>query len=466
MNRMGSEGKIVSWLAACMLLLLLPAIALAHGALSHSTPGADDELSTAPTDLRLTFTEPVELAVARLTLEGPDGPVALAPLALGDSANVLVGAITGPLVAGAYTVHWQVTGADGHPVTGEYSFSIAPGAAGLYSAPTTIDSATAPSESHHPAATFPESPDFGAGSPLYAAVRWLTFLSTLGVIGAVAFRLLVLPLVGRSTLPEPAPFVGESARAAAHVGLGMAALAAIAALLRLYAQSYSLNGSAALDPERLSPILFATVWGTGWILQAVGVALVLGGLLIARGTARAGWVIAAVGALALAFSPALSGHAIATPDLAPLAVLADGLHVLGAGGWLGSLLLVLIVGIPAAMRRESPERGRTVAALVNAFSPTALFFAGMLIATGVLTAWLHLGAVSMLWNSRYGWTLLIKLGVFSLVFATAAYNFLRVKPRLGDEIAVGRLRRSVTVELGIALLVLAVTAVLVATPPP
>ncbi len=471
MNRTGSHRRFPpSWLLAGVLLLLLSAGAFAHGALSHSTPGAGDELHSAPRELRLTFTEPVELAVARLGLTGPAGNVALAPLVLGDSATVLVGGITGPLVGGSYTVHWRVTGADGHPVEGEYGFSIASDAIGLgaVAKSAAVDSAIPSAEPAESAEllTMPEETGFGSGSPLYAAVRWLTFGGILGVIGTVAFRLLVLPLVGRHGGLHGGEFVSAAGRGAVRLGLLMTGIAGIAMLLRLYAQSYALNGGEALSADRLMPLIADTTWGTGWLLQLAGVLLALGGLLLARKTHRAGWVMAVIGALALAFSPALSGHAVATPDLAALAVLADGLHVLGAGGWLGSLLVLLVVGIPAAMRREPAERGPSVAALVNAFSPTALFFAGMLLATGVLAAWLHLGTVPMLWNSRYGWTLLIKLGIFSLVFATAAYNFLRVKPRLGDEITVGRLRRLVAIELGVALLVLAVTAVLVATPPP
>lgn len=456
------------WLTMCTLLFLIPSTAYAHGALARSTPASGDVLVAAPTELRLTFTEAVELSVARLTLTGPDGIVALAPLTFGDSVTTIIGAIRGPLVPGGYTVKWQVTGADGHPVQGEYTFSIAPEATGLAQADTApvIPAVTdQPPVTSTPAAA-PAETSFNAGSPLYAMVRWLTFLGTLGLIGAVAFRLLVLPMVGRGDPAHRAAWFGEATQGALRFGLTMVGITGVAAILRLYAQSYALNGADALDPERLSTILTGTIWGWGWLLQVAGVALGLVGLVLARSSSRAGWTIAALGALALAFSPALSGHAVATPGLAGVAVLADGLHVLGAGGWLGSLLVVAVVGIPAAMRRAPGERGVAVAALINGFSPTALFFAGMLVATGVLAAWLHLGSFPMLWQSGYGKTLLVKVAVLSLVFGTAAYNFLRVKPSLGDDIATARLRRSVTVELAIALVVLAVTAVLVATPPP
>lgn len=170
--------------------------------------------------------------------------------------------------------------------------------------------------------------------------------------------------------------------------------------------------------------------------------------------------------MALAFTPAMSGHAVASPEWRPAAILADALHVMGAGGWLGSLLFVVAVGVPAALRLPEDARGPAVADLVNAFSPTALILAGVTGATGIFAAWLHLGSLPALWETVYGRTLLVKLAVLSVVAGTGAYNWLRVRPALGDVRGARRIRRSAGVELVVGLLVLAVTAVLVATPPP
>lgn len=521
-------ARVVTLMVA--VLVLLPATGLAHGALRRASPGDGDVLAAAPGELRLTFTEDVELAFARLALTGPGGPVALAPLALHpDSATVLIGAIQGALVAGTYTVQWQVAGEDGHPVRGSYSFTVEPEAQGVAGDPAgpAAPGQAPPPAGHHAASSFPEGPGFDAESPLYVAVRWLTFLGLLGVLGAIAFRLILWlvqredPLLARALTPP------ASARAG-RLGLWMAALVGVAALLRLYAQSYALHGMEnALDPERIGTVLARTLWGWGWLLQAAGTLLALAGFawVVRRsrrdtalapvvateptgalhsgpgngGThpsphavqkptpaaaepyrpetaspapapehagASAGWVLAATGAVILAFTPALSGHAASTPRFAPLPTLTDGLHVIGAGGWLGSLLVLLVVGIPVALRLSLRERGPAVAALVNAFSPTALLFAGTVVATGVFAAWLHLGTVPALWESRYGQVLLLKLAVLAVVFGTGAYNWLRVKPALGDEAAVEPLRRSATLELIVGAVVLAVTAVLVATETP
>lgn len=451
------------------LFLLAPGQAWAHGALKSAAPGDGDRISVAPRNVRLTFTEPVELALARLALTGPSGPVDLAPLALHpDSATVLIGAVRGPLAAGTYTVQWQVAGPDGHPVRGDYTFTITPEAEGLAAASTGTSGAEPPPSVQGPESVgFPTGSAFSAESPLYAAVRWLTFLGLLGVIGVVSFRLLVLWLMSREGDPAGRGVVRLAATRAARFGLRALALLGVALLLRLYAQSYAMYGGAdALDPALIGTMVSRTTWGSGWLLQAVAMAVTLAGFLLARTDSRAGWTTAAAGVVMLAFTPGLSGHASAAPELATLAILADTLHVLGAGGWLGSLLLVVVVGIPVALRQTDGDRGETVAALINAFSPTALFFAGTVVATGVFAAWLQLGTVPALWQSAYGRTLLLKLAFLSVVFGTGAYNWLKVKPALGSEVAASRLRRSAMLELTVGVVVLAVTAVLVATATP
>jgi copper transport protein len=112
------------------------------------------------------------------------------------------------------------------------------------------------------------------------------------------------------------------------------------------------------------------------------------------------------------------------------------------------------------------RRGPAVAALVRAFSPIALMFPGLLILTGIFATVVHSSSLQALLSSRYGTLLIIKVGIFLLVFGTGAYNFLRVKPALGDDTGTVRLRRSAGVELAFGAAILLVTSVLVATARP
>lgn len=480
------------WLGVALVVLALAAFASirdleAHTGLRRSSPGKGAHLSTAPRELRLTFTEAVERPGARLTLVGPGGrEVALGTLTVPpDSGRQLLAAITGPMQAGTYTVRWQITGRDGHPVRGEFVFVVAPGAAGTTSVldDTTVarsdtaghgvhaaagDSATR-AATHHDPTSFPtRSGGFDAESPLFVAVRWLTYVALLGLVGAVAFRFVVLGLAARRADASADAVIPTAAERAAAIGLACSALLLAAAVLRLVAQSIALHGltAEAFDPGMAASMLTGTVWGWGWLLQVAAGALALFGFARARRHERSGWGLAAAAGMLAAVSPALSGHAAAAPRLAGLAVAADALHVVGAAGWLGSLAVLLFAGVPAAMRLDDRQRGPAVASLVNAFSPTALGFAALVALTGLFAGWLHLGRVDALWGSEYGRLLLLKVGVLGIVALTGAWNWLKVRPALGDDTGTALLRRSAGVEVAIAVVVVAITAVLVATSPP
>ena len=466
LRRAGRRLARVTLLTTAAMLAVV-GTAWVHGKLKSSTPSAGAHLSAAPRALRLEFTERPEIAFTTVRLTGPnEQPVALGALARDTAAPMsVVAGITGELTHGTYRVDWKMAGADGHPIIGSYKFTIAPGASGLGAA-TVVDTpaVTPPAPTHHDPTSMPEGAGFNAESPVYVVIRWLQFVGLLIAIGAVAFRQVVLGLLRRKSHTPP-PLLGEVSTRAARLGHWATWLLAGVVILRLLAQSYAMHGSAsAFDPSEIAPMIARTTWGIGWLVQLAGVVLAGIGFHLARGKPSA-WTLASVGAVLLAFSPALSGHAASVPRYTAFAVLADGIHVLGASGWLGSLSVMLLAGIPAARRLPEQERGAAVADVVNAYSPTALAFAAIAAVTGIVAAWLHLDAVSELWSTAYGQVLLLKLAILSVVALTGAYNWLKVRPTLGNDEGTRRVRRSATVEVSIAVLVLAVTAVLVATPP-
>jgi copper transport protein len=505
-------------LFAALLTLLLSARGWSHTHLRSSSPAAGARLAEIPGELRLTFSESVAAALSRIELQGPDGRVVAlsSPVQVADSPRVLVVKIEGALVAGEYQVVWQTAGGDGHPVRGRFQFAIeeaafgagrmgagaspagegrgqsgsglaqgrapetssggAPGGASASrsgSAPGADLGAAAghaaPSDLGGARSFAVESPlnarRFGVESPLYALVRLLVFVGVLGVVGVTAFQLLVLSRVVRTGRVAGRLLAESIGVAPARLGLGFVGLLVVAVALRLIAQGYALGGGR-FDGAGLRAMLVGTVWGWGWLVQ--GTAAVVAGLGFRRASrARlGGWAVAGGAALVLGFTPGLSGHAAGVPARASLALLADAGHVLGAGGWLGTLLVLLGIGLPAALRLEEAVRGAAVAGLVHAFSALALCSASLVIVTGGIGAWLHLGALSALWQSDYGRALMVKLGVLALVFGAGAYNFLRVRPMVESAGGARRLRRTSTLELAVGAVVLVVTAVLVALPAP
>lgn len=467
-----ARTALIAGLTAAAVLAVV-GTAWAHGKLKSSSPSAGAHLTATPRELRLDFTERPELAITTVKLFGPDGkPVPLAALVrASDSPLSVVAAVRGPLTAGTHKVDWVMAGPDGHPMRGSYTFTIVPGAAGLGLPAGTDTPRVAPAvpqpamPAHHDPVSMPEGPGFNVESPAFVVIRWVQFVGLLIAIGAVVFYRVVLGSLRRKALTSSS-LLDDMAGGAARLGHWATWLLAGTLILRLFAQSYALHGpQAAFDLREIATMVARTRWGIGWMVQLAGVIIAGVGFHLAR-TRKLGWLAASVGVVLLAFTPALSGHASSVPQFTTVAMLADGIHVLGASGWLGSLFIMMAAGIPAAMRLPAEQRAGAVADVVNAFSPTALIFAGMAATTGLFAAWLHLTSVSDLWRTDYGSWLFRKLLILSVVMLTGAYNWLKVRPALGNDAGTGRIRRSATVELSVAVVVLLVTAILVATPPP
>jgi copper transport protein len=146
----------------------------------------------------------------------------------------------------------------------------------------------------------------------------------------------------------------------------------------------------------------------------------------------------------------------------------NAVHVLAASTWLGTLLVLALVGIRGLIRSNSSgaQRAGLVADLVNSFSPLALTASAIVAITGATTAWLHLKRISALWTTSYGIALMIKLVFVLIVVVLGAWNWKRVRPTLGSEGTEHIIRRSATMELTFAALVLLATSVLVTLPSP
>jgi len=301
---------------------------------------------------------------------------------------------------------------------------------------------------------------FGLESPAYVAIRSLMYLGALAIIGACALVLLIATRVSHLAAGGVQPAgVAPAARRLALVATLVLALAMVA---RLFAQAMMVGEGQSLPIE---PMLRATMWGWGWLLGAAATLLIAGALAAAR-TSRLMWRTAAVGTMALALSFSLTGHAASVEHNTSLHVALDAIHVMAAGGWLGTLLAVVLVGIPAALDLPTDVRARATAQLVNAFSTFALACVSTLVVTGVVAAWTQLPTLASLWQSSYGLALCRKLIVLGGAAIVGAYNWRVIRPQLEHAGTVKLLRRSAAIELTLGLVIVVLTAVLVATSPP
>lgn len=115
--------------AAAFLLAATCAFAVGSGvAFAHTTristdPSANAALAVGPRQVSATFDEPLQTNFAAMTVVGPDAHLwsTDGPRVAGAVLSVAVRPL-GP--AGTYTVHYRVTSADGHPVSGSWSFRL------------------------------------------------------------------------------------------------------------------------------------------------------------------------------------------------------------------------------------------------------------------------------------------------------------------------------------------------------
>ncbi|HEY0931202.1 MAG TPA: copper homeostasis periplasmic binding protein CopC [Gemmatimonas sp.] len=96
-----------------------------HAKLKTSLPAAGSTVST-PAEIRLTFTEPVELGLSKVTLQkaGKEMDVLSRITADQSAPETLVASVTQPLGPGSYTVQFKVAGDDGHPMGGSVTFTV------------------------------------------------------------------------------------------------------------------------------------------------------------------------------------------------------------------------------------------------------------------------------------------------------------------------------------------------------
>ena len=112
-------------LLTCFAVGATLAWAAVHIRLESSVPAAGEVVSTAPERFELRFSGPVNEALSVLVLVAPSGDsVRVALEASLDDGRMLVGNVP-ELTAGEYLVLWTTVSADGHPVSGEFSFTYA-----------------------------------------------------------------------------------------------------------------------------------------------------------------------------------------------------------------------------------------------------------------------------------------------------------------------------------------------------
>nr|WP_211661101.1 FixH family protein [Modestobacter muralis] len=462
--------------------------ASAHAALTTTTPADGARVETAPAEVSLDFNEGVSLGAgyARV-LDGAGERVD------SGAAEVRDGTLTVPLRPGlpdaGYVVTWRVVSADSHPISGAFFFVVGDGEPVAASSVGSGDDA---------------DPLVAVALPLTRSVGYLGLVLGLGV-----------PLALATVWPG-----GWSVRLMRRLTLAGLATVAVAAGLLVLLQGPYASGSglgSLLDGALLDSTLDSDYGKTVLLRAALAVALAVVLTRSWRGDRapeRSLLAVPAVVAALLVVSVAAVGHAVAG-SLPLLAVAATAVHVAAMSAWLGGLV-ALFAG---ALRAATPA-GELAAALPR-WSRLAAGYVAALVLTGLWQSLREVSSFTALTSTTYGWVLVAKLALVALVLVAAlvsrdvvqqgsrhrgggrqgggrqgsgrrrpprrvvAHAFAATpppsvhgtadheptdgpadaEPPIVRMAAPGVLRRSVLVELAGAVVVLALSAVLVGTPP-
>jgi copper transport protein len=441
--------------AAAVAALALPAAARAHAALVRTVPTASVVVNNPPPLVQLTYTEAVEPRFAAVSVTNAAGQsqTAAVPRRSASDPKTLVVPLK-RVSHGWYLVYWRVISVDGHPVRGAFTFAVGPN-------PGPPPQFVIPSISET------------AATPRLITARSIVFVAMMAAIGLFILRIAIArPVVRR--VPE----TQLRAVSIAFGGAAAAALVAIPVYVDMATAQFALRS--AFDLGALVPLYRDSAFGRGFL----DLELIFGFFVVAAALAL--WVdrpdrerrsiaeiLAVSGALSAAAAallvPGLAGHAAQTSPRGAT-ILFDWIHLAAGSIWVGGLigLLVLWRSFPVARRVAG------LVVCVPRFSNTAFVSVLALIGSGIGASLIHLPTFASLWQTSYGKTLLVKIGLLSTAMLLAAVNLLRTRPRLlahrdRPELGPGAatlLRRLVGGEVLLVVGAVVAAAVLSSLPPP
>ena len=443
MRRAGLAGIVA------VAALVLPASAWAHAALLQTVPLASRTINTAPTEVRLRYSEPVEPRFAIVSVtdaagrQVTDGNPSTAP----GSPQTLVTPLR-RVPEGWYLVFWRVISADGHPVRGAFTFAVGPnpGPPPQFRVPSLSETAT---------------------TTQLLIARWVVFLSTMSALGLFVLR----AVIARPVVRVVRGCSLRSLNIAFAVALGVALVATPIYALLATAQ-FTLRSF--WDFGDVIPAVRSSGFGEDFL----DLELVLGLFAIAaiaalvvdrpereqRSVAELLALPAALGAgLAALVLPALAGHA-GQKSPRGLSLPLDTAHLTAGSIWLGGLIGLVVFWFSVGRA----GRAAALAYVVPRFSVVAFCSVLLLIGTGIGQAFQELPTFASLWETSYGQALIWKIGLLSAALLLAAVNLARTKPRLQarDPSAPLLLRRLVQGEILFVAAALFAAGVLASLAPP
>jgi copper resistance protein D len=295
--------------------------------------------------------------------------------------------------------------------------------------------------------------------------RLIHFAAAMASFGVAGFRLYAF--AGEARVAGGARAVFD--RQLGWLTLASAVLTLLSALAMVPCVAGSMAGSLAsgFDPRVLEAVLLGTGFGHSWCLHLTFTVLLVALSALPEQYEFPG--ARAMLALLVLASLGWVGHAAMEEGATGIVHrLNQAVHLAAGGIWLGGLLPLGLL-----LRRATRPRGGAFQSLARTalphFSQMGYATVALVALTGVVNTALLVGSFDGLVDTPYGRLLLVKLALVAAMVAVALSNRFRLAPRLlGSMDSAPPLRalyRSVAVEQGLGVVILAVVAVLGTWPP-
>jgi copper transport protein len=410
----------------------------AHAELLSSDPQPGAVLDTAPAHITLKFNEHVEISLGAMRLfDGTGASINISTARHPNGNGAVVEVDLPPLKNGSYVVDWRVVSADSHPVHAAFTFQVGQTsnlAAGL------LDQIISSSHTGKTAST---------GLTVSRSLVTASIAIVFG--GLLACGLGIVPFGRRQRLV---------------IGI-VAGVGSVAGLLAMPLEvGYTAGRSLGVITDGAAwRAVFDTTIGVAWVVRAIGIGLTAAVLLVTRSRRQAAWwrAVLVVGLVVVATASAYGGHG-ATGRWHYLGVFLTMLHVSSMAVWLGGLTM-LVVGF-RDVERDGAER----------FSRIALLAVASVVVSGTIQGIRQVGSLDGLTGTSYGKLLIWKLVAVAATMGTAAvarastHGRLALVPASVGAAGAGgfdrpRLRRAITFETALAVVIVILTSLLMAANP-
>ncbi len=441
-----------------MVVVALAPVVSAHSDFEGSEPAADAVLIEPLDSITLRFATPVIGEGSSVVAFAQTSGVTTQGELAAESDTKWLAVFTPPLQGDLFRIVYAFRAEDGHLIEGEFALN-AVAASTTTVATTAVDdgegtlavSEPVETTSTTEASTVPQLGDVDTGAPPpTSGPSSSSGIDTANHISRLAQNLLGMTVVGYLVFAI-ACWRREDILPAPRVSIALAVVIALAGLLEIATIGRQLDitfGDALSHQLSRSPLITTCAAA----VLAIAALSVLTGQVTSRSSFRALLVIPCLGLLV---APTFDGHTVSMgPRL--LHALSDVVHMGSTSMWIGSVIGLAVVA-RTDRQQLSAVAQRTAKALMGTVAAVVL--------SGVVMTFIIIDDLSSLTDSTWGRILIVKVVTVLIAGLIGAVHHWSVVPRLASRDVQTTFQRSVTIELGVLIAVIAVSSWLVVAMP-